>query len=286
LKGFIIMYKSIKLVFTLLAFFSFIACEKNENITTENENVDNPSLGFTKEQRLIADQFISIFENGTTTIEYDYAEDIGDGRGITAGRAGFTSATGDMLFVIEKYTKINPDNRLQDYIEELKRLEKLRYEDGDKEGSASTKNLQGLIEAWKESCKDNSFIKVQDEVVDELYYNPALERVDKLGLKYPISLLSLYDTNIQHGKNGLDALIKKTANNRSPKDGYDELAWLREFNEHRKEVLNADTTWRDSIPRVEELLDLISESNMELKPFTMIIQAYDDESHVLPEKND
>jgi len=236
------------------------------------------------EQRLIADQFISIFENGTTKIEYDYAQNIDDGRGITAGRAGFTSGTGDMLIVIEKYTKIKPDNILKKYIPELKHLEKLRYEDGDKEGSASTKNLQGLVEAWKTSSSDSDFRKIQDEVVDELYFNPALEKANKLGLKYPLSLLSLYDTNIQHGENGLDRLIKKTGNNTSPKDGYDEIEWLREFNEHRKVELNKDSTWRDSIVRVTELLDLIDEGNTQLKPFTMTIEEYDDEKHVLPRK--
>jgi len=264
--------------------------DQENNVSIEDEDSDaivdtehnNTVIHFSNEQRLIADQFISIFENGTTKIQYDYAENIGDGRGITAGRAGFTSATGDMMIVIEKYTKIKPNNGLEKYIEELKKLETLRYEEGDKEGSASTDNLEGLIEAWKESCNDHDFIKVQDEVVDELYYLPALKKAKKLGLKYPLSLLSLYDTNIQHGENGLEALIKKTANNRSPKDGYDEIKWLREFNKHRKEELNKDSTWRDSIVRVEELVDLINDGNMQLKPFTMIIQKYDDEKHILP----
>ncbi len=69
-----------------------------------SEPVDE-NINFNQQQRLIADQFVSIFENGTSEIQYGSAEDIGDGRGITAGRAGFTSATGDMLIVIEKYTK-------------------------------------------------------------------------------------------------------------------------------------------------------------------------------------
>jgi hypothetical protein len=37
-------------------------------------------------------QITSTFENSTLELQYDYVENIGDGRGITAGRAGFTSA--------------------------------------------------------------------------------------------------------------------------------------------------------------------------------------------------
>ena len=48
-----------------------------------------------------AEQIISSFENSTTEIQYAYAEDIGDGRGITAGRAGFTSRTHDLLQVVD-----------------------------------------------------------------------------------------------------------------------------------------------------------------------------------------
>ena len=56
-----------------------------------------PSSGLNPEQRHRADALISIFENGTPKIQYGYAENIRDGRGITAGRAGFTTATGDAL---------------------------------------------------------------------------------------------------------------------------------------------------------------------------------------------
>ena len=143
----------------------------------------NGSLKFNSQQRLIADQFVSIFENGTPEIQYGEAENIGDGRGITAGRAGFTSATGDMRIVIDKYTKSKPDNSLEVYLGELKRLEDLRYKSGDIRGSASTGNLGGFIEAWHENAQDPSFRKIQDEVVDELYYLPAVEKAKNIGAK-------------------------------------------------------------------------------------------------------
>lgn len=255
----------------------------------------NDGLGFNKEQQLIADQFISIFENGTTEIEYDNAKDIDDGRGITAGRAGFTSATGDMLIVIEKYTKLVPDNSLAQYQDELRKLEKLRYDnDGktdaqikeDRIASGSTENLGGLIEEWEEHAQSQEFRDLQDQVVSELYFEPALKKAKALELKMPLSLLSLYDSNIMHGESGLDDLIKKATkmtNDRTPKKGADEIAWLINFNRNRRDVLvGAGSPWDEAVERITELEDLIEEGNTQLAPFEMIIEAYGDEKHILP----
>jgi len=250
--------------------------------------ISNPidgNINFNQQQRLIADQFISIFENGTSEIQYGSAENIGDGRGITAGRAGFTSATGDMLIVIEKYSKLKPENSLAIYTEELKRLVKLRYEVGDREGSASTENLKGLIEAWAENSENPSFRAIQDDVVNELYFQPALELAKNIDAKLPLTLLSLYDTNIMHGENGLKEIIVETnkrTDNLTPKEGADEIIWLKNFNEYRREVMLADDTWKTAVTRVTELTDLIEMQNYQLNPFEMVIQAYSDETHNLP----
>ncbi len=252
---------------------------------TVSEPVVNENINFNQQQRLIADQFISIFENGTPEIQYDYAENIGDGRGITAGRAGFTSATGDMLIVIEKYSEIKPGNSLAIYIEELKYLEELRYEVGDRQGSASTENLDGLIEAWEENSQRETFRNVQDAVVSELYLQPARKKAKKIGARLPLTLLSLYDTNIMHGESGLNEIIKEATrrtNNLLPKGGANEISWLKNFNKYRKKVMLADDTWKDAVARVTELQDLIKAQNYQLKKFKMVIKAYDDETHNLP----
>src|SRR5437870_4798044 len=60
--------------------------------------------GLTVEQKRRAEQLTSLFENGRIELQYSYAEDLGDGRGITTGRAGFTTADGDALEVVTLYT--------------------------------------------------------------------------------------------------------------------------------------------------------------------------------------
>jgi len=283
----------IKNIFLFLALLVLMIACNSQNVSDTKDSNQTQKLFFTPEQRLIADQYISIFENATTVIKYDYASDIGDGRGITAGRAGFNSATGGMLIVIEKYTKIKPDNSLSKYIVELKRLNKLYADNGYTLSveSANTSNLVGLKSAWVENASFSEFRKVQDDVVDELYFTPALEEGKKLGLKMPLSLLSLYDTQIQHGKSGLSKIVAKATQmtgGLTPKSGADELEWLRNFNNYRKEVLNSNPTlWGGSTKRVDKLIELIDAKNTELRPFELRIKypnhpTWSDDVYYLP----
>jgi hypothetical protein len=112
-----------------------------------------------------------------------------------------------------------------------------------------------------------------------------------IGLKMPLSLLVIYDSYVQHGKIGLDKLVKKATditNNQTPKDGADELTWLKNFVLNRKTVLESNqTVWNGSINRVIELLDLIEAENTQLEPFELIIEypedtGYSDEVFNLP----
>ena len=116
----------------------------------------------TKEQKHRCESYTSIFENDTTELQYAYCEDIHDGRGFTAGRAGFTTGTSDGHEVVKKYTARKHTNPLAKFLPEL---EKLTHSN-----SGSTAHLQGYCKAWEEAAKDPEFRKVQDEVSDELYY--------------------------------------------------------------------------------------------------------------------
>lgn len=116
----------------------------------------------THEQKHRCEQYTSIFENDTTDLQYAYCEDIHDGRGFTAGRAGFTTGTSDGYEVVKRYTAHKASNPLAKFLPELKKL--------DHSQSGSTAHLHGYCEAWKEAAKDAEFRKVQDQVSDEQYF--------------------------------------------------------------------------------------------------------------------
>jgi chitosanase len=212
-------------------------------------------------QRIRVDKLISQFENSTSVIQYCYSVALDDGRGYTVGRAGFTSATGDLLEVAEAYTRLVPDNPLAPYLPRLRELAK--NEDGSIDG------LEGLPDAWAEACKDPRQRRVQDKIVDREYYNPAVRHWKALHLRRPLSLAAIYDADIQHGDgpdpDGVPAMLKRAAKRAhgTPKTGVSEKHFLREFIRERRATLahahNPDTraAWAEVVERADVWLQLL-----------------------------
>jgi chitosanase len=215
-----------------------------------------------------ADALISYFENSTTELQYGYAEALGDGRGITAGRAGFTSGTGDLVLVVERVVAANPDNELAEYLPELRRLADA--------WSPDVSGLVGFERVWAAQAQDPTMRDAQDAVVDELYFFPSQAVADELGLELPLSRAAIFGTAIQHGigddPDGLPALAfeASTEVGGSPSSGVDELVWLRAFLATRKaHLLNAydpatREVWAQSAGRVDTWVDLLDRGLVDL----------------------
>ena len=219
------------------------------------------SLATDPELRLRAARITSTFENATTVLQYGYAEDIGDGRGITAGRAGFTSATSDLLLVVRRYTLLRPDNILARYIPALEKVD----------GSDSTDGLDGFGAAWAKAAKDPVQRKVQDDVVDELYFEPALRLAKAAGVRTPLGQAIVWDTMIQHGDGGEDGtkvILDETVSAEGRVSG-NERAWLDAFLDVRLRHLRhmyTDSPDDDSSSRsrINALRSLVSADRMTL----------------------
>lgn len=219
-------------------------------------------------QKRRAEQLTSVFENGTPRFDYAVIENLGDGRGYTAGRAGFTTATGDAYLVAERYTEQVPTNPLAPYLPRLKQL--AADEDDD------TSELVGFVHAWQQAARDARFVGVQDAVIDELYYRPAMAAADALGMTSALGRAILYDTIIQHGggedADSLSALIARTTQSLkgSPKTGVSETRWLTTFLAVRREDLlrpanrTTQEVWAVSVGRVDVLKKLLSDGNLDL----------------------
>jgi chitosanase len=222
------------------------------------------SLTVDAERKHRAAQITSTFENSTLELQYDYVENIGDRRGITAGRAGFTSATGDLLLLVRRYTEAKPGNVLAPYIPFLEAVR----------GTDSQIGLGGFTEAWAEAAEDPDFRSLQDQLVDELYFIPAMTMAADLGIGTPLGQFILWDTMIQHGSggdNGTWAIIKDTQKDVGP-IGHNEAAWLDAFLDarlrhlldmYRNTTENADAS---SQSRVDALRSLLQEGNLALEP--------------------
>jgi chitosanase len=239
------------------------------------------SSGLNPDQKRRAEQLTSLFENGTIEIQYGYAEALGDGRGITAGRAGFTTATGDAFEVVQLYTNQRPGNLLAPYLPELERLAAQESDD--------ISGLSGFINAWQAAASDPLFRAAQDTVVDTLYYQPSAQHANQLGVQTALARAVLYDTIIQHGDgddlDGLPALLDRTriSAGGTPKTGVDEKIWLKEFIKIRRADLahaydpETRDVWAESVGRCDVFSAIATAGNYDLHgPIVIHTAEYDE----------
>ncbi|GAC1351033.1 MAG: hypothetical protein NVS3B20_01590 [Polyangiales bacterium] len=218
------------------------------------------------DQRRRADALISLFENGTPVIQYDYVEALGDGRGYTAGR-GFTTGTGDLLSVVKLFAARAPGNVLTKYLPRLTEL-----------AASSSDSITGLSDfpaSWKDASMDAVFRKAQDDVVDRDVYFVAMKHCDEVGLKTALGRFVIYDTLFMHGDgadlDGTPALLKATnAAVGLPKTGTDEKVWLRQFLKVRRADLSyahdpaTRSVWAQAVGRCDALSAIESTGNYTL----------------------
>ncbi len=154
-------------------------------------------------------QMTTTLENSQTNPAWNYAENIGDGRGITFGCIGFCTGTYDGNILIKYYTSLNPDNPLAKYIPALDKIDAGPHTAAGGDGNPSTAGLDGFIKDVQ-NCDNPLFKTAQLYELDQLYWNPAQEQFKKLGYKYALTQALLYDASVRLGPYGMQSLVKKS----------------------------------------------------------------------------
>ncbi|HEX8630186.1 MAG TPA: chitosanase [Catenuloplanes sp.] len=228
--------------------------------------LDNPA------KKDLAMRLVSSAENSSLDwrAQYAYIEDIGDGRGYTAGIIGFCSGTGDMLQVVQRYTTAVPGNPLARYLPALRRVN----------GTASHAGLgSGFTNAWRAAAKDARFRTAQDAERDATYFTPAVSRAKSDGLR-ALGQFAYYDAIVMHGP-GSDRVsfggIRRAAmaRARTPAQGGSEVTYLNAFltaraAAMRTEEAHSDTSRVDTAQRV-----FLRAGNLHLNP-TLTWKVYGD----------
>lgn len=208
-------------------------------------------------KREAAFQLVSSAENSTLTWRnsYGYIEDIGDGRGYTAGIVGFCSGTSDMLAAVTEYTRRKPRNVLAAYLPALRTVD----------GSDSHAGLDpGFPAAWKAAARDPVFQKVQEDERNRVYLNPSTVIARGDGLR-ALGQFVYFDAAVMHGVSGLRAIRAQALRTaKTPAQGGDEIAYLNAFldarvAEMRTEEAHSDTTRVDTAQRL-----FLRRSNLDL----------------------
>lgn len=215
----------------------------------------------------IAMRLVSSAENSSLDwkAQYRYIEDIGDGRGYTAGIVGFCTGCGDLLKVVERYAAARPEgNVLEPFLPALRAVRGGDSHDGL--GSAFTT-------AWQRAADDDPvFRKTQDDERDRVYFDPAVDRgkADGLGA---LGQFIYYDAYVMHGFSDArgsvgfrtirEQALKKAG---SPAKGGDETAYLNAFLDARvaaigREPSHSDTSRVETAQRV-----FLDAGNLSLDP--------------------
>lgn len=224
----------------------------------------------------IAMKLVSSAENSSLDwkAQYKYIEDIGDGRGYTAGIIGFCSGTGDMLDLVELYTDRKPGNVLARYLPALRRVD----------GSDSHDGLDpNFPDDWRKAARDTAFQQAQNDERDRVYFNPAVRQAKADGLRV-LGQFAYYDAIVMHGDGG-DATsfssIRRRAlrQARPPAQGGDETTYLNAFLDARvwamkQEEAHSDTSRVDTAQRV-----FLRQGNFDLNP-PLDWKVYGDSYHI------
>ncbi|MFE9367002.1 chitosanase [Streptomyces sp. NPDC006978] len=224
----------------------------------------------------IAMQLVSSAENSTLDWkgQYGYIEDIGDGRGYTAGIIGFCSGTGDMLALVEMYAEREPGNVLVPYLPALRAVD----------GTDSHEGLDpGFTGDWAGAASDPVFQQAQNDERDRVYFDPAVRqgKADGLGT---LGQFAYYDALVMHG-GGSDSTSFGSIRERAlaqaspPSQGGDEVAYLDAFLDARvwamqQEEAHSDTSRVDTAQRV-----FLRDGNLNLDP-PLDWQVYGQSFHI------
>ncbi|MFD5892812.1 chitosanase [Streptomyces sp. NPDC060366] len=214
----------------------------------------------------IAMKLVSSAENSSLDwkAQYRYIEDIGDGRGYTAGIVGFCTGCGDLLKVVERYTERKDGNVLEPFLPALRAVRGGDSHDGL--GAAFTT-------AWQRAADDDPvFRKTQNDERDRIYFDPAVDaaKADGLGA---LGQFVYYDAYVMHGfgdargsvgfRTIREQALKKAE---SPAKGGDQTAYLNAFLDARvaamgREPSHSDTSRVETAQRV-----FLDAGNLNLDP--------------------
>jgi chitosanase len=172
----------------------------------------------------------SCFENDTPDLQWDYAEDLDDGRGWTCGVAGFTSEE-------SKYFAPTIDPKQW--------------------------HKKDFDSVWSQLAEKPAFRDLQLKVAKEQFATPAQAAFEERNCKQPITFAAFYDACIQHGDGDDPDSFGALLNDWDPEPEITETKNLADFLERRRQVLlhpaNEETQeeWAESVSRVDALANLL-----------------------------
>jgi chitosanase len=222
-------------------------------------------MTITLDQKRFIDSVLSINETGKlpSPTAYSTVTILRDGAGISYGKHQSTDRSGSLDAIVMRYLDLNGSmaSSFDPYLSKLSANFTAKVDP-----SNPPADVKALMKLLSDAGKDPLMQRAQDEVFDEQYWMPSVNKGKAMKLALPLSYLALYDTCIHSGPGRIDAL-RKVFPEVPPSSGGDEKSWTKAF-------LNARYAWLKNYPnplvqrsadRVTAILKIASADNWELK---------------------
>lgn len=222
-----------------------------------------------EQQKKVIDSVLSINETGKlpTPNAYSTVTILKDGAGISYGKHQSTDRSGSLDAIVMRYLDLN--GALASKFDPF--LPKLSANFTTKVNPSSPPaDVKALMNLLAEAGKDPLMQQAQDQVFDEMYWVPSVQKGTAMKVVLPLTYLALYDTCIHSGPGRIDAL-RKLFPQTPPASGGQEKSWTKAFLIARHTWLksNSNPLVQSSADRVTAILKIVSADNWELKtPFT------------------
>ncbi|KAJ3118499.1 hypothetical protein HDU96_001318 [Phlyctochytrium bullatum] len=230
----------------------------------------------------LAMQLTSIFETSSPEFGFGVCTTLPDDHGYSAGfmqvkflfvasafayplphapapapdREKFTTGTGSALRVIETYLNLTgtPSGDFVPYLPALRDLTARFVGHGSGAAVGDISHLHGFCDAWRNAAATPAFRLAQLLTADALYWTPSQSLADTLGLTTPATRGQIYDSCIQLGVQGTQALAASVP----AAAGANETAWLLGFlGARRARLVAMGGAYAATVTRVEAYEEVV-----------------------------
>lgn len=184
----------------------------------------------------------SVFESGLPAGRPDAFQNLDAGI-ISYGKHQATLQSGNLARVLDAYFRRSNSPVSQALQQE--------YGQRIKQGGEALRHDARLKDLLLQAAVEDAMSLAQDEVFEQNFYRPVVERARQMGLRTALGLACLYDTRIQGGLDiVIPAVVQKlgvsAAGQSGPAGPVDEPAWIRAFLDEREAWLNRLAAKRQS----------------------------------------
>jgi chitosanase len=213
------------------------------------------------DQKRVIDEILAVLETGhlRSPAAYSTVALLRDKAGVSYGLHQSTDRSGSLETILWRYLDRKGEYAfaLRPYMDELARNETAIID--PKHPPPWVKQLMDLLE---QAGADPVMQQCQDEVFDELYWEPAFRQGVSMGLKLPLSYCVVYDSFIHGAFNTVRKLFPEVP----PSRGGEEKPWTAAYVHARKEWLanHPNPLLHNTVYRPNTFIDLMAQGNWDL----------------------